>query len=351
MENNNKFCQITILLLGLILLAACKQSPAPAPLLDAASPPSAPTWYTRQSFDAPGYWLGYGDAITLAQAKAMARADLSASFRAQVRSRIRIDRNLEGNALEQQAKSRIEQFSSAQFTDLKTLKSEQHSGRYFVVLGFDHRPLHQRLVSLLSRVPGDSRQSQQLPNDSRLYQQLEQTLGRVPPLQLYHEHGRYLLAAGGVSEAVRDEEIALLLPRPVSADIDFSLNPDQAVYAPETLFTVTMRPHQSGYLSYLQVFANGATVRLLANRRVEDGEQLSYPDPRLYDGLMTELLEDASSTTVQHLAVLCPNARDLSSLDDISSRAYEHYQSFQLGEWNRLFGDCAGQWLAQSIRR
>jgi hypothetical protein len=345
----HKPLRLSFLIICLSYLTACKQSPEP--VTESQSAASAPAWYSAQTIEASGYWIGFGDALTLEQAKALARADLAATFKAEIRGSLRIEQDFDGDTLEQRAQSRLEQFTAAEFDDLRTLKSEQQAGRYYLVLGYDHRPLHQRLVSRLQAESNPTSEAQQLPTTSRLYQQLQTSLGRVPTLNLHHERGRYLLSTGNVSEAVRDDEIELLLPRPQSADIRLSLDPAQPVYAAEALFTVNIQATRPGYLNYVQVFGNGETVLMFANHRVNQSENIIYPDPRQYDGLVTELPPGHTATNVLHLVMACPDRRDLSGLEPVSTRANEQYRSFLLGEWNRLFDGCDGMALTQTIRQ
>ncbi len=350
-HKNNPISGPALLIVCTALLGACKQAPVPTTQAYAKAIANAPAWYARQAFDAPGYWLGYGDALTLEQAKAVARADLAATFKTEIRASLRLDQNLDGDELSRRAETRIDQFTSAEFEDLDILRSEQQQGRYYLALGYDHRPLGQRLIARLDGNPVDGDGLQQLPTSSRLYQQLEQAMGRVPSVRLHHERGRYLLSSSGNTMAVRDDEIDALYPQVGSSELQFTLTPAQNVYAPETLFKASITTQQSGHLSYLQVFGNGAMVLMLANQPFSEGQHIDYPDPALYDGLVTELPPGQAATSVQHLAMLCPEPRDLSRLENLSSRANDRYQSFFLGEWNRWFTGCNGQSLLQRIRR
>ena len=342
--------KLTALFLSLALLSACKAMPVSDTVTSFKSDSPAPEWYSGQGIKVAGYWVGYGDALTLEQAKAVARADLAATFKSEISASLRIDQNLNSDTLEQHAQSRIEQFTSAEFEDLDVLRSEQHLGRYFIVLGHDHRPLAQRLAVKLRDIPLESTRPQQLPQSSRLYQQLIKVMSAVPPLNLNHERGRYLISAGRLTVPVRDNEIESLIPQPRSNVLELALTPNMDVYAPETLFKVSLSTQQAGYLSYLQVFGNGAVVLMLANHPVNAGDRIHYPDPALYDGLITELPSGQTSTSVKHLTMVCPDQRNLSRLEHVSSRANEQYQSFLLGELNRWFAGCDGQSLLQRIR-
>ena len=342
--------KLTALFLSLALLSACKSIPISDSVASYKSGSPAPLWYSNQTIEVSGYWVGYGDAPTLEQAKALARADLAATFKVEISASLRLDQEVDGDEISQHAQTRVEQFTSAEFEDLDVLRSEQHLGRYFIVLGYDHRPLVQRLAVKLRNTTPESTRHQQLPQSSRLYQQLIQTMGAVPPLNLNHERGRYLLSAGGMTVPVRENEIESLIPQPRSNVLELSLAPNLRVYAPETLFNVWLSTKKTGYLSYLQVFGNGAMVLMLSSQQVSAGDRIDYPDPTFFDGLVTELPSGQTSTSVQHLVMLCPTQRDLSRLEHVSSRADQQYRSFLLGEWSRYFKDCEGQLLTQRIR-
>jgi hypothetical protein len=114
---------------------------------------------------------------------------------------------------------------------------------------------------------------------------------------------------------------------------------------------VNIQATRPGYLNYVQVFGNGETVLMFANHRVNQSENIIYPDPRQYDGLVTELPPGHTATNVLHLVMACPDRRDLSGLEPVSTRANEQYRSFLLGEWNRLFDGCDGMALTQTIRQ
>lgn len=337
-----------VLVVFFVLLTACG-SGGPEPVLEKDQ--HAPAWYVQQDLAASGYWVGFGDAASLQQAKTFARADLAASLKSQISSSLQISQQLSGDTVTKQVESSVEQVSQVSLEDLTVLKSEQSKGRYFIALGFDYRPLSQRLIDRFSDMGISDQGLQQLSASSLLYQQLIQQLGQVPVLRLYYQGGRYLLVNGDIAEPVREGEIDLLVPRLASSYLSVTFSPSQLVYPPETLFTVKVATRKAGYLSYLQVFSTGETVLMLGNQSVSAVQSLAYPDPQLYDGLVTELPAGKTSTQVHHLIMLCPDKRELSRFEPLSSRAAEKYQSYWLGEWQSVFADCTGVSKQQRIRR
>ena len=125
-----------------------------------------------------------------------------------------------------------------------------------------------------------------------------QTLKKMPNLNLYHVHRRYLLEAGGVSEVIRDNEIEQLFPRPESDVIDIVLSPMLTAYEPETLYSVDLRTRKDGFVSYLLVFGNATTVLMLGNQQISPGAQIHYLDIQLYDGLSRYQLRKVLSNYV-----------------------------------------------------
>lgn len=127
----------------LLLLSGCAST---SPV--AGNQATAPVWYATQELQPDGFWVGYGDAVSLEEAKTLARADLSRSLSSRISSRMQVETDVEkGELVNHEVTSHVEEVSHATLSDLVTLKSEHLAGRYYVILGYDYQPLTQRVVS------------------------------------------------------------------------------------------------------------------------------------------------------------------------------------------------------------
>ncbi|QEP42395.1 hypothetical protein D5085_04120 [Ectothiorhodospiraceae bacterium BW-2] len=352
-----------------LLLGGC-QTVSERPVTAATStspltpPPSAPRlpaplWYSGQQLVQVGAWIGYGEGDTLAEAKQAARADLSRTIQSQVTSQITIERQQHQGEVVVTARSAVEELSRAQFSELQTLRSEAINQRFYVALAYDNRPLWQRLEPLLTAAAAPPEHSvQELFSASPLQQQLQRHYGYGSyrpnaPLTLSHDGNGYRLHAADQHVGVRQREVALLLPpTQLSPQLGLRLEPQLTNYPPEQLFQVVLQPAISGYLSLIQIFGSGATVLNLANQPVTTAAlSLRYPDPKRYEGLITELPAGQSETRVVHLALICHQPRDLSRFSALSSEVGQQPQSFLLGELPALLQGCHWSALSQRIGR
>ncbi|QEP42371.1 hypothetical protein D5085_04000 [Ectothiorhodospiraceae bacterium BW-2] len=346
---------IIALLLLAALISGCQTLPE-------AVRDTAPLWYSRQQLVQAGAWIGYGEGATLAEAKQAARADLSRTLQSQVTSQITIERQQHQGEVVVTARSAVEELSRAQFSELQTLRSEAINPRFYVALAYDNRPLWQRLAPLLTAAANAAappeQSVQELFSASPLQQQLQRHYGYGSyrpnaPLTLSHDGNGYRLHAADQHVGVRQREVALLLPpTQLSPQLGLRLEPQLTNYPPEQLFQVVLQPAISGYLSLIQIFGSGATVLNLANQPVTTAAlSLRYPDPKRYEGLMTELPAGQSETRVVHLALICHQPRDLSRFSALSSEVGQQPQSFLLGELPALLQGCHWSALSQRIGR
>lgn len=342
---------ISLSLAAIVLIPILNGCQSVAPIVQSLEQPAVPSWYTRQQLQPDGYWVGYGAGETLHAAKSRARADLSASLSSRIETQTRIETEVRDGQLQQQAERHIQEVSRAELSDLVTLRSEQQQGRYYLVLGYDHRPLLERVLAIVPPSKQSGVNPPQLLHRAPLWQQLKTHGGEVPELELYSKEQRYILATASGRVAVQADEIPQLMPQHHSPRLTLELQPLQQVYSSESLFTVKIKAQQQGYWSYIQIFGDGATVLMQANQMIQGQEVVVYPNPEQYEGLVTEIPKGEQSTQVLHLLMLCQQPRDLSVFESISIQAQQHYQSYQLGALNRLTQGCEVTTRHQQIRR
>jgi hypothetical protein len=357
---------IFILALSLSALTACQTAPqknAPSdPVANTINKPiTPPLWYETHSHNAPGYWLGYGEGETLDQAKTQARADLSRSLRTQIQSTTAIQTQMqEGDtAVRINVDQQIQEVSQTELTDLTTLNVERRvqdeRERYYVVLGYDHRPLALRVSDKLKslRVPAD-------PNPSDFWQTMPwmqtlkaQQLASLPKFALHYQSPHYWITEPHSQTAfqIKSHELPDLYPQLETAVLKLQFEPQRPAYAPESLYRVRISVEQPGYLSYIHITSQGETLRMLDNKPVKPEQEWLFPDPVEYDGLVTELPAGLQQSRDLHWLMVCPDQRDLSRLEPISTQAHQSYASYRLGELESLSQGCQVQTQTQLIRR
>lgn len=324
-----------------ILMTGCLSQVAPLA--------SVPEWYSTQQLQRSGWVIGYGDAAELDTAKAIARSDLSRTLQTHIRSELRLHKLSNNHTTDRRREQQIDEVSQATLTALVVLRSEQQDGRYYVAIGYDSRPLAERLFAEIATDAWRPTSAPTLLHQSQLLQPLFERLDFLPSMQLTVDQQHYRLGHALQSVRLRGEEIAELLPPQQSPYLTLKLIPSQSRYRPEQLFHLDITTRQAGWLSYLQLHQSGAVVQMIGNQRVAKGQALRYPEPTRYQGLITELSPTERSSRVTHLLLLCETTRDLSPFEPINSRPQHPYQSYRLDHLLTLLPGCEVTLLRQVI--
>jgi len=339
--------------LGIILLLSSCQSQPLSPTKNNASQvlPSkplrlasnivsknaAPKWFASQALHRSNFYIGYGAATRLDLAKSYARADLSKQLSSQIQSRLTQSTQDQENRVEVITQRHISELSHANLSDLVVLKSEQKSGRYYVALGMDTTPLIQRIQQTFGHLSAENKVS--LLNTSNLFKRYQNQYGYFPDLVLTSMSGQYYLIHGHQRLILKTSDLQQIMPQVQSSAVSFQLNPNKRTLKPEENYQVKFNLAHSGYLTYLQVFENGEVVVLFANQKLSTS-RFSFPDLNQYDGLTAELDNNEQSTQDLHIALLCPNQRDFSALEAVSTQAHQHYDVAGLVQLNALSKQC-----------
>lgn len=323
----------------LSLLAACQSAPQKVASSDIkqgvkqadvetvdVKPVAPPNWFANSSIQRKGHYIGYGSGPSLEAAKTAARVDLSKQLQSQVQSQMHYQVSEQNGVVDQTSRKQVTETSQAKLSDLVVLHSESVSGRYFVALGMDFRPLAQKVLDTFSDLGPQTQAS--LWNATPLFQTLKQSLGFYPDIDLTGDGTAYFLKGGDQLLKMKPAETVELFPYTSSNDIQFSILPSTQPLQAEQLYQVQFKAQSEGYLSYLQIFQTGDTALFMANRPIQSNQKVIYPNPDQYDGLVAELAVDQAQSRDLHLAILCPEKRAFAQLESVSTQAGQDYAKY-----------------------
>ena len=126
-DNSYKFQQISILLILLLIASSC------------ASLPSQPDWYNK-SLQNDGILTGYGDGLTMADAREMAFSTIAQQIEVKIESQIALVRQFEENELTTKSREVTQLRVNKSLKNVKMVNQQQIGGQYFVALQLDRRP-------------------------------------------------------------------------------------------------------------------------------------------------------------------------------------------------------------------
>lgn len=337
----NKLIKYWLLTASVVLLLGCQSMVI-----------KTPVWFDQQSLKKTSYLIGYGQGATIDEAKAKAKQDLAQTLSSEVKSQQTFKSQLNSQGLEKTLEEDLQILSSARLSDLEVFKLEKLEkldSIYFVALGYDLRPLSQKVVDRIRFFEENKEPS--LIETSVVFQQLKDKLGFYPQLDIYSKNNNYYITSGEHEVQITQEELPSLFPLNKSKYLYLDLIPNKVVFGVDELFFVKVKSQTSGYLTYLQVFDTGETVLMDGNVPVESQKEYIYPDNAVYDGLITELTGVKNAARVAHIVLVCPSMKNFSHLDTISSQAHQKYKSYQLGRLNGLAKSCEVATAVQLIRK
>ena len=106
----------------------------------------APTWFGSLQNSADYEIIGYGEGVTLDEAKSNAKSDIAKAIRSNIKSSFTAQTSVDNSTVNHNAQSNISETSNLTITDAELKKSEQNNGRFYVALRYENLPLSTKLA-------------------------------------------------------------------------------------------------------------------------------------------------------------------------------------------------------------
>ena len=106
----------------------------------------APIWFGSLQSSADYEIIGYGEGLTLDEAKTNAKSDIAKSIRSHINSSFSTQTSVNNSTVDHNAQSTISESSNLTISDVELKKSEQNNGRFYVALRYENLPLSTKLA-------------------------------------------------------------------------------------------------------------------------------------------------------------------------------------------------------------
>lgn len=106
----------------------------------------APIWFGSLQSSADYEIIGYGEGLTLDEAKTNAKSDIAKSIRSHINSSFSTQTSVSNSTVDHNAQSTISESSNLTISDVELKKSEQNNGRFYVALRYENLPLSTKLA-------------------------------------------------------------------------------------------------------------------------------------------------------------------------------------------------------------
>ena len=270
---------------------------------------SEPDWFyniSHKDFEI----IGYGVGQTRKEAKQNARIEITNSISVQVQNSFFRENSLENGKYRKDIQQNSSEKSFAKLDNLEIMKSEYLGDRYFVAIKY----LNISFIKNLKYRIGDrkiAKENNRYLQKTLFLQELKQEFGFYPKIEIYRD----ILTIGDFSFKISQEILGKLL---ISVD-----NQNLNLTIPKKLkngelYFIQVQVKKKGFLTLIQIYKNGETSLLFANKIVSKNMILEYPNSENFDGIETYLANGTLKTQDLTMAVLCQEKRGFEYFDSIS---------------------------------
>lgn len=282
----------------------------------------APNWFLDRDIEpGKGQILGYGYGLDYDNAKVSALNDIADQISVKLNSTLNktTTTGLDGVNTSHHA---ISISTDVLLENLNELKKVVRTYGVYVVFNYQPSSLVDAIVSLIG---GASCEDISLMSDSSFlqytpaYQALHHKLGCFPELTLWFRNNRWHVQYMDKYAQISSEDIKQFYTGYKNPNVVLQLT--DAVVENEGLYQLLLTARKEGYMSLLQISAEGSSQLLLDNVPVTSGDRVSYPDKHQYLGL--QAINEMHGVAIKDLIVvaLCTHAMNIPPLAPVHDTA------------------------------
>lgn len=273
----------------------------------------APAWFGSLKSNADYEIIGYGEGLTLDEAKTNAKSDIAKAIRSNINSSFTVQTSVSNSAVNHNAQSNISETSNLTITDAQLKKSEQTNGRFYVALRYENLPL---IVKLAKR-GGQSlcgKPNAYLAQTSTLLN-LSNDLNCTVSIDITRENDGWYLGRGEHRNSMNNADLRALMIETSMGTLRVKSN-HTLVNEDETYILNLEGLPATGYLSLFDVYDDGRVVLMESNIPLSrlSKKKLLYPDDIRQDlQLAGGVLETGRDTLDMYVALVSNEPLKLSS--------------------------------------
>ncbi len=291
--------------------------------------------------------LGYGEGTTMQAAEANARSEIAHSIKVTLTEKYSKTEQLKNDDYSKDIERKIEEEVDIELTGLRTLKSENKDGTYYVALEFDGRSLQKKIKSCISPDKKLKMMSSSNPYShtffSKELHKIFPELSTVPEYDVVYTNGLYKLLLDDKEFNIGQDAIEKFLFDYGDSSFNISLVPhmddgsqSSSQLKEGTYFHLDIKLSEPGYLSLLSIDEEGKVCMMFDNEKVSEKQTITFPDLELYDGLRTEIISRHISALESYVAVLCKEKQRYTHFEDLGETVNTNKRSQR---FPRLYND------------
>lgn len=263
----------------------------------------APAWFGTLSSSADFEIIGYGEGITLDEAKSNAKSDIAKSIRSHIDSTFSTHTSVNNSAVNHTAQSSIRETSNLTITDAQLKKSEQNNGRFYVALRYENLPLSTKLAkrggqALCGKPNAYLAQTPTLLN-------LSSELNCSVSVDITRENEGWYLGRGEHRNSMNNADFRALMIETSMGTLRIKSN--RTLINEEETYTLNLEGLPAmGYLSLFDVYDDGRVVLMENNLNLatKSKKEFLYPDDIRNDFELSGGVSEAGNDALDLYVVL-----------------------------------------------
>jgi len=280
------------------------------PFLLFATPPK---WYINGIKTKSYEIIGYGESTALNKAKQNAKTDIASSIKTKIEVTSSSFQSTKNYKHEFSQKSI--QKSDIELSDLQVAKKEFKDGKFYVALKYINLPLAKK-IKLYFKDKNLTKETNYFLKQTLFMKELKSEFGYYPKINLSDnaviigDKPFFIQNFEKFFAEVANKNIKLIMPK---------------IIKNEEYYFIKIKLKKGGYLSIIQIYPNGETSLLVANKKIRS--TFIYPNPKQYNGLQA-YIEKGNREKDLTIALICPKKKDFSYLDTISDKKEKFGKNF-----------------------
>lgn len=216
--------------------------------------------------------IGFGEGVSLDEAKTNARADIAKQIKVKISSEIKIDKQSSNEKYTTNSSSSLSENVSVLLSEIKELKSEKENNIWFVALGYDNLSATTKLAKKLINEKCDKMPHVYLSN-TVFYKNLASQSSAVNCVLPKYDNGVNYIGIGENRVVYNFDELLSSVSNGVT------INPSKTHLKENESFFLEIEA-KKGFVSIFNIHDGGKVTTLVPNMQIKNDKKFVFPEPK-----------------------------------------------------------------------
>ena len=290
-----------------------------------------PSWYYTLPKASAFTFIGYGQAVSEKEAKALALEDIAMQLSVKVDGSFSQETRVNGSKAHKELKSLNQQKSHADIRDYKLLKLVFDKGIYYVAVAYENISSFDKFVRKVKKLlPKVSEKQNPYLSHTSIAKRLKRALGVDIDFNLQRKDGLWSLSYKGLLVALDRRDFESFYKTIENQKVILSTSKKDNRLFEGDVFHFKLRAKKSGYVSVLTIYEDGTVVTLVKNMPLKSDITKMIPDKDYESEFKAALIKKGVETFDQYVAIWSAKPLILDSFADADEEliTHERYKNF-----------------------